>query len=137
MLTRSTVHRLSTVLFCIGIFPGAIMDIVQPPVAIEAMAILGLPLYVLTLIGIWKVLGVLALASFRWPTLREWAYAGFVIDLTGAAWCHAAVGDTLPSIVIPLVFLLPLGVSWTTRSAVQDGRSSASDPHTERIVHAG
>lgn len=49
------------------------------------MAKIGLPLYVLTLVGIWKLLGFVALAAPRFRRINEWAYAGFVFDLTGAA----------------------------------------------------
>ncbi|RYY97392.1 MAG: hypothetical protein EOO11_11020 [Chitinophagaceae bacterium] len=43
--------------------------------------------------------------------LREWAYAGFTINLLGAAWSHAAVGDPVAA---PLVLLLLLAGSYLT-----------------------
>ena len=104
-----------TGLFCLMILPGAVMDIVQPQVVVDTMAGIGLPLYVLTLIGIWKLLGIVALAQPRFRRINEWAYAGFFFDLTGAAFCHWAGGDPIFAIITPLVFLLPLGASYVLR----------------------
>jgi len=106
---------IATALFCVGILPGAVMDIVQPEMVVEVMQAIDLPLYVITLIGGWKLLGIVALALPRFRRINEWAYAGFFFDLTGAAWCHAMGGDTVASIVTPLVFLLPLGASYVLR----------------------
>src|ERR1051325_9276938 len=51
----------------------------------EDMAHLGYPPYFLTIFGIWKILGALAIVVPRFPRLKEWAYAGMIFDLTGAA----------------------------------------------------
>ena len=81
-----------TGLFCLGIAPGAVLDIAQPDMVVEIVQTLELPLHLLTLIGIWKLLGIVALLRPQWRRLNEWAYAGFVFDLTGAAFLHGAVG---------------------------------------------
>lgn len=96
-----------TVLFCLLMAPGAIMDLVQPDMVVEITEGLGLPLYVLTLMGIWKILGFVALAIPGLQRIKEWAYAGFFFDLTGASFCHGASGDW-PGVFPPLV-LLSLG----------------------------
>jgi hypothetical protein len=49
------------------------------------------------------------------PTLREWAYAGFTIDLIGATASHLFAGDSLAMAAVPAVFLVPLAVSYTLR----------------------
>src|SRR3954454_12300064 len=61
---------------------------------VEGMAHLGYPVYVLPLLGAWKVLGALAVAGPRLPLVKEWAYAGIMFDLTGAITSRLAVGDT-------------------------------------------
>ncbi|WP_255607552.1 DoxX family protein [Pedobacter polysacchareus] len=38
---------------------------------------LGYPLYFLTLLGIWKILGVITVLIPKFPLLKEWAYAVF------------------------------------------------------------
>jgi len=72
--------------------PGAIPDLLQFPDAVAFVAPLGYPAYLLTLLGTWKILGALALLVPRFPRLNEWAYAGILFDLTGAAASCAAVG---------------------------------------------
>jgi hypothetical protein len=54
--------------------------------------ILHYPSYFVTILGVWKVLGVIAILVPRFPRLKEWAYAGIFFDLTGAAASCAAVG---------------------------------------------
>ena len=52
-------------------------------------------LYFLTIIGVWKVLGAIAILLPRFPLLKEEAYAGTFFDLTGPGPCSAQV--TVPS----------------------------------------
>jgi uncharacterized membrane protein YphA (DoxX/SURF4 family) len=54
---------------------------------------LGYPVYLSPFLGVAKILGVLAILVPRWPRLTEWAYAGFVFDLSGAMYSGIAVGD--------------------------------------------
>ena len=68
---------------------------------------LGYPVYLLRFIGTAKVLGVAAVLVPGLPRLREWAYAGLVLDLTGALYSHLSVGDPA-SIWIFAVFGLVL-----------------------------
>jgi hypothetical protein len=114
-----------TVLFCLAILPGAIMDIIQPDMVVEVMEGLGLPLHLLTLIGVWKLLGVIGIAQPKSDRIREWAVAGFFFDLTGAAFLHGAVGDTA-GIAPPLVLLGLLGAAQALRGmAARRGAPSA------------
>ncbi len=82
-----------TGVFALGMLPGAVMNLVQPPMVEDMAAHLGIPLALLTLVGVWKILGLVALVGPVPPRLREWAYAGFFFDLTGAAILHIAAGD--------------------------------------------
>ena len=54
--------------------------------------VLGYPLYFFAILGVWKVLGAIAILVPRFPRLKEWAYAGIVFDLTGAVASIAAIG---------------------------------------------
>lgn len=119
MDTRRIVYLLATGFFCLAVLPGAVLDIVQPQMVVDTMAIIGLPMYVLVLIGVWKLLGVAGLVFPRFKTINEWAYAGFFFDLTGASYVHAAGGDSMSSIVVPLVFLVPLTASYLARPAAR------------------
>ena len=59
----------------------------------DSLQHLGYPLYVLTLLGVCKILGVITILLPRLPLLKEWAYAGFAITLVSALIAHFAVGD--------------------------------------------
>lgn len=94
---------------------SGIMNLLQIDAALEVMRHLGYPEYLLPLLGIWKILGVLALLVPGFPLLKEWAYAGFAFDLSGAAYSHLAAGDGPISALGPAVFLLLLAISYLLR----------------------
>jgi uncharacterized membrane protein YphA (DoxX/SURF4 family) len=78
---------------------------------------LGYPVYVLTILGTWKLLGAVAILVPRFPLLKEWAYAGIFFLLTGAVFSHVASGNPWYE-NIPALFLLILAiVSWHVRPA--------------------
>lgn len=76
---------------------------------------LGYPVYVLTLLGIWKILGVAILLIPKYPLLKEWAYAGFFFIMSGAMFSHIASGDPISELVPSLLLLILTAVSWYFR----------------------
>ena len=90
----------SGVVFCLGLRP-----------AVEGMGHLGYPNYILPFLGVAKILGAIAVLTGRFPRLKEWAYAGFVFDLLGAAYSHLRSGDG-PKTLGPLVILFLAALSW-------------------------
>lgn len=78
---------------------------------------LGYPVYLLTIIGIWKILGVVAVLIPKYPLLKEWAYAGFFFVMTGAIYSHIASGDPLTAILPALLLVILTVVSWYYRPA--------------------
>ncbi len=78
---------------------------------------LGIPLYMVVLLGVWKVLGSIALVVPGFALLKEWAYAGIFFDLTGAAVANVAMGAAWWHVAAPLVILLILYGSWALRPA--------------------
>ena len=76
---------------------------------------LGYPAYLLTLLGIWKILGVVALLIPKFPLLKEWAYAGFFFVMTGAAFSHIASGDSVTALFPAMLLLILTAVSWYFR----------------------
>ena len=87
---------------------------------------LGYPGYFASILGLWKLLGAIAIVMPRFPRLKEWAYAGFFFDLTAAAASHAAVGDSAADIAAPLVFLALVLASWALRPASRTLAAPAS-----------
>lgn len=78
---------------------------------------LGYPVYVLTILGVWKILGVVALLIPKFPLLKEWAYAGFFFAMSGAAFSHSASGDPTVELFPSLLLLILTLVSWYFRPA--------------------
>jgi len=78
---------------------------------------LGYPAYLLTILGTWKILGVVALLIPKFPLLKEWAYAGFFFITSGAIFSHIAAGDKIVELVPGLLLLVLTIVSWYFRPA--------------------
>jgi len=78
---------------------------------------LGYPLYFLTIQGVWKILGGIALLIPRFPLLKEWAYAGIFFAMSGAVFSHIASGDSVNEIFPSLLLLILTVVSWYFRPA--------------------
>ena len=81
----------------------------------DSITHLGYPLYLLTILGIWKMLGVVALLIPKFPLLKEWAYAGIFFAMSGALYSHIASGDSIIEIVPSLLIMILLAVSWYFR----------------------
>ena len=113
MKARSIAYWVTTVLFAVGMGASAIADLVHAPALVEGFGVLGYPVYLLTLLGVWKMLGAIAILVPRFPRLKEWAYAGFLFELTGAAYSHIAAGVGSP--VAPLVLAALAMASWALR----------------------
>lgn len=108
---------------------GGAMDVAQPPDVVAGMAHLGYPAYFATLIGVWKILGAIAIVVPGFGRVKEWAYAGIVFDLTGAAVSHAASGDPAGNVLTPLVILAIAIASYLLRP---ESRKLAAAPVSER-----
>jgi hypothetical protein len=83
----------------------------------EMLTHLGYPVYLLTILGIWKLLGVIAVLNPKFPLLKEWAYAGFFFVMSGAMFSHIALGDPIKEIFPSLLLLILTVVSWYFRPA--------------------
>ncbi len=75
----------------------------------DMIADLGYPIYLLTVLGISKMLGVIAVLIPKFPLLKEWAYAGFVFVMSGAIISHIAIGDSV-SEILPSLLLITLSI---------------------------
>jgi len=82
---------------------------------VDMMTHLGYPVYMVTLLGIGKILGVVAILIPKFPVLKEWAYAGFFFIMSGAIFSHIAMGDTVVEIFPALLLLILTVVSWYFR----------------------
>ena len=111
MKTTKITYWIATGLFSLAMAFGGYSDLVQAPEMTAGMRHLGYPDYVMTILGIAKILGVIALLVPGFKTIKEWAYAGFTFDILGAAWSHTAV-DGFATAIAPLVLLGILALSY-------------------------
>jgi hypothetical protein len=98
---------------CIG--SGGLAQVLRVPQNIEGMMALGYPLHFIVELGVWKVLGALTLLAPGLRLVKEWAYAGIFIDLTGAAVAAAANGSAAFHVIAPLTLIGFLAASWALR----------------------
>jgi len=85
------------------------------PPGVYGITQLGYPVYFLTILGIWKLLGVIAILVPRFPLLKEWAYAGFFFIMSGAIFSHIATNHPVKEIFPALLLLVLTVVSWYFR----------------------
>lgn len=129
MKYRNVGYWVATGLVALAFAFGGAMDLAQPPAVLEGMAHLGYPAYLATLLGVWKVLGAVAVVVPGFPRIKEWAYAGMFFDLTGAAVSHAASGDPPGNVLTPLILLAIVGASYALRP---ESRRLVAAPASER-----
>ena len=75
------------------------------------------PYYLLTIIGIWKLLGTIAVLMPKFVLLKEWAYAGFFFTMSGAIVSHMYMEHGVKEIAPAVLLLVLTLVSWIFRPA--------------------
>jgi len=96
---------------------GGVWDIARIPYVRELVSHLGYPSYFPVLLGIWKVLGAVALLVPGRALLKEWAYAGAFFTYTGAIVSHLSTGYDLGEVGLLVVLTALTVVSWALRPA--------------------
>ena len=86
------IHRATTALFCLQMGFTAYAQLALPQVA-ESFQHLGFPAYFRIELAIAKLIGIALLLAPVPARMKEWAYAGFAINLLSALIAHIAVGD--------------------------------------------
>jgi uncharacterized membrane protein YphA (DoxX/SURF4 family) len=141
-MARRIAYWVTTGLTAFVFLSGGVTDLARPAFLMEGMTHLGYPAYFVLILGVWKVLGAAAVLAPRSPRLKEWAYAGMVFDLTGAAASHAAVGDPMGKIAAPLIITGIVTASWALRPGSRKLHSGKTNelveaPLPEALVEAG
>ena len=113
---RAVVYWVTTALLVFELVLGGAWDVWRVPHVRVVIERLGYPIYFLVILGVWKLLGAVALVIPRYPRLKEWAYAGVVFNLTGALVSHVASGDIEVGPMAYLVFMTGVtAASWSLR----------------------
>src|SRR5215471_6785967 len=124
MKTKLISYWVTTVFTSLELVAGGVTDLMHGRTALvagepvtEVLAHLGYPVYLLTILGVWKILGAIVLLAPRFPRLKEWAYAGAFFVYTGAAASGVVRGGDDPATLIwgPLLFAVITIASWALR----------------------
>ena len=113
--SNKIIYWIATIWLSLGMVSTGIVQLIQMDEEVKKMTELGYPLYFLTIIGVWKLLGVIAVLIPKYPMVKEWAYAGFFFLMTGAVFSHLAVGDNAVEYFGPTLLLILTVVSWSLR----------------------
>lgn len=111
------IYWIATLWLALGMTATGIVQLLKMKDEAEMITRLGYPLYFLTLLGVWKLLGVIAILIPKFSLLKEWAYAGFFFVMTGAVFSHFAVGDAAKDYFGPILLIVLTIVSWYFRPA--------------------
>jgi uncharacterized membrane protein YphA (DoxX/SURF4 family) len=111
------IYWIATLWLSLGMVSTGIMQLMkkQGQGGVDMITHLGYPVYLLTILGIWKILGVIAILIPKTPLIKEWAYAGFVFVMTGAFFSHLAVEDALIELFPSVLLLILTLISWYFR----------------------
>ncbi len=111
------IYWITTGLLAFGMLAQGFTQITHSKGYVGIIVHLGYPLYFLTILGIWKILGVLAVLIPKCQLPKEWAYAGFFFVMSGVVFSHIATGDSIKEIFPSLFLLILTVVSWYFRPA--------------------
>ncbi|MEO6453920.1 MAG: DoxX family protein [Ginsengibacter sp.] len=106
------IYWISTIWLALGMVSTGMVQLLKKQEEVDMMTHLGYPLYFLTILGIWKILGVVTVLIAKFPLLKEWAYAGFFFSMSDAVFSHLALGDGAKEFFGPILLLILTVVSW-------------------------
>ena len=115
--TQKVIYWISTVWLALGMTSTGVVQLFKLKADVDQMTRLGYPVYLLTTLGVWKILGVVAVLIPKYPVLKEWAYAGFFFAMSGAVISHLVSRDPVSQIFPALLLLVLTMVSWYFRPA--------------------
>jgi uncharacterized membrane protein YphA (DoxX/SURF4 family) len=109
------IYWIATIWLALGMLSTGVVQLFKQKADVDQITHLGYPVYLLTILGVWKILGVVAVLVPKFPRLKEWAYAGFFFAMTGAAISHIVSRDSVKEILPALLLLILTVVSWYFR----------------------
>lgn len=112
---RIIAYWITTAIIALQVSAGAYFDLTRFPAFSQIAQHLGYPLYLLTILGVARILALIALLAPGFPRLKEWTYAGLFFEFTVAVISHITMGDGPEVWISPLSFAALLMASWYLR----------------------
>lgn len=110
--TVKVLYWTTTLLFCSAMLMDGAAGVLREETGKEVMVHLGYPMYVLTIFGLAKLIGAVAILQTKFQTIKEWAYAGFTINFIGAFASRVFVGDAVGLLIPPIVMLVVMFITY-------------------------
>jgi hypothetical protein len=101
-------YWITTILFSLLMLFSAISSMISPVQATEFFKTISMPAYLISFLSVAKLLGVIAILVPGFQRIKEWAYAGLMYDIIGAAYCNYASGKTTAEWA-PIFLFIALG----------------------------
>ncbi|UHO40160.1 DoxX family protein [Chryseobacterium capnotolerans] len=114
---KRIIYWIFTLWMALGMVSTAIVQLMKNKDELANFTNLGYPAYLMTIIGVWKLLGVIAILIPKQLLLKEWAYAGFFFVMSGAVISHLIVGDTAGRTFPAVLLFVLVIISWYFRPA--------------------
>jgi uncharacterized membrane protein len=114
---RTVLYWAATFFLAVGMLAGGVQQMLQTGGYVDIVGQLGYPIYLLSIIGVWKILGVIAVLIPKLPVVKEWAYAGFFFVMSGAVVSHMAMDQPVTEVMPSLILLVVTFLSWYYRPA--------------------
>jgi len=111
------IYWIFTIWLSLGMVSTGIVQLLHTKEEADMFTHLGFPLYLLTIIGVCKMLGVIVVLIPGFPLLKEWTYAGFFFTMAGAVVSHVIMSDPMNEVFPPLLLLVLTMISWYFRPA--------------------
>lgn len=109
------IYWIATIWLALGMLSTGIVQLLKTEDEVTKITQLGYPVYILTILGIWKILGVVVILLPKMPVVKEWAYAGFFFTMTGAVVSHLVSGSPTGELFGPVLLIVLTTVSWYLR----------------------
>jgi uncharacterized membrane protein YphA (DoxX/SURF4 family) len=122
------IYWVATLWLALGMTSTGVVQFIKMKEEVDLFNRLGYPIYFLTILGVWKILGVVAILIPRFPLLKEWAYAGFFFAMSGAVFSHFASESAALDYFGPLLLIVLTVTSWYFRP--EDRKVVSTHPET-------
>ena len=109
------IYWIATIWLALGMTSTGVVQLLKIQEEQDLMTRLGYPVYFLTLLGTWKILGVIAVLIPKFPLVKEWAYAGFFFAMSGAVFSHITSGSDAKEFFGPVLLMILTVTSWYFR----------------------
>jgi len=118
--TNKIIYWIATIWLALGMVSTGLVQLLKHKTGaggVDSVTHLGYPIYFLTILGTWKILGSITVLIPKFTLLKEWAYAGFFFAMSGAIFSHIATGNSVSEMLPALLLLILTMASWYFRPA--------------------